>query len=174
MVNYCNEEDIPLGLGRGSAAGSMALYLLGVTDIDPLKYELFFERFVSKARAKKSVVDGVTYLDGSLMCDVDIDVCYYKRKDVLTHLREKFGGKTSKILTLNTLSGKLVMKECGKVLGGKSETEMNGVSALIPKVFGQVEDIASACETVPDFGKWCKRNPQGFRRIVDLIPSCIV
>lgn len=163
VVNYCNEEDIPLGLGRGSAAGSMALYLLGVTDIDPLKYELFFERFVSKARAKKSVVDGVTYLDGSLMCDVDIDVCYYKRKDVLTHLREKFGGKTSKILTLNTLSGKLVMKECGKVLGGKSETEMNGVSALIPKVFGQVEDIASACETVPDFGKWCKRNPRVFK-----------
>jgi DNA polymerase-3 subunit alpha len=163
VVNYCNEEDIPLGLGRGSAAGSMALYLLGVTDIDPLKYELFFERFVSKARAKKSVVDGVTYLDGSLMCDVDIDVCYYKRKDVLTHLREKFGGKTSKILTLNTLSGKLVMKECGKVLGGKSETEMNGVSGLIPKVFGQVEDIASACETVPEFGKWCKSNPRVFK-----------
>ena len=87
VVNYCNEEDIPLGLGRGSAAGSMALYLLGVTDIDPLKYELFFERFVSKARAKKSVVDGVTYLDGSLMCDVDIDVCYYKRKDVLTSFK---------------------------------------------------------------------------------------
>lgn len=163
VVNYCNDEDIPLGLGRGSAAGSMALYLLGVTDIDPLKYELFFERFVSKARAKKSVVDGVTYLDGSLMCDVDIDVCYYKRKDVLAHLRDKFGGKTSKILTLNTLSGKLVMKECGKVLGGKSETEMNGVSGLIPKVFGQVEDIASACETVPDFGKWCKRNPRVFK-----------
>ena len=163
VVNFCNEQGIPLGVGRGSAAGSMALYLLSVTDVDPIKYELFFERFVSKSRAKKTIVDGVTYLDGSLMCDVDIDVCYYRRKEVLTYLREKFAGKTSKILTLNTLSGKLVMKECGKVLGGKSETEMNGVSALIPKVFGQVEDIASACESVPDFGKWCDRNPRVFK-----------
>ena len=163
VTDYCNEQNIPLGLGRGSAAGSMALYLLSITDIDPIKYELYFQRFVSKARAKKTVIDGVTYLDGSLMCDVDIDVCYYERKKVLTYLKDKFVGKTSKILTLNTLSGKLVMKECGKVLGGKSETEMNGVSGLIPKVFGQVEDIASACETVPEFGKWCKSNPRVFK-----------
>ena len=97
VTDYCNEQNIPLGLGRGSAAGSMALYLLSITDIDPIKYELYFQRFVSKARAKKTVIDGVTYLDGSLMCDVDIDVCYYERKKVLTYLKDKFVGKTSKI-----------------------------------------------------------------------------
>tara|TARA_R110002020_G_scaffold19821_7_gene68043 strand:+ start:775 stop:3453 length:2679 start_codon:yes stop_codon:yes gene_type:complete len=163
VVSYCRENDIPLGLGRGSAAGSMVLYLLQITQIDPVKYDLFFERFVSKARAKKTIVDGVTYLDGSLMCDVDVDVCYYRRQEVLKYLKEEFSGNTSKILTLNTLSGKLVMKECGKVAGGKEESEMNGVSALIPKVFGQVKDIAEAYEEVPKFAEWCDKNPKVYK-----------
>ncbi len=99
---------------------------------------------MSKARAKKNVVDGVTYLDGDLMCDVDIDVCYYRRQEILKYLKEEFSGYSSKILTLNTLSGKLVMKECGKVVSDKNETEMNHVSGMIPKLFGQVMDIAEA------------------------------
>ena len=103
VINFCKENDIPTGLGRGSAAGSLVLYLIGVTKVDPLEYDLFFERFISKIRTKKSIVDGITYLDGSLMCDVDIDVCYYKRQQVLKYLEEKFEGKTSKILTLNSL-----------------------------------------------------------------------
>jgi len=160
VVSYCRENDIPLGLGRGSAAGSMVLYLLQITQIDPVKYDLFFERFVSKARAKKKVVDGVTYLDGSLMCDVDIDVCYYRRAEVLRYLEKEFKGSTSKILTLNKLSGKLVMKECGKVVGGKEESEMNTVSALIPKVFGQVMDVKEAYDEVPQFADWCDKNPK--------------
>ena len=160
VVIYCRENDIPLGLGRGSAAGSMVLYLLQITQIDPVKYDLFFERFVSKARAKKSTVDGVTYLDGALMCDVDIDVCYYRRAEVLRYLENEFKGSTSKILTLNTLSGKLVMKECGKVVGGKEESEMNTVSSLIPKVFGQVKDIKEAYDEVPQFADWCDTNPK--------------
>ena len=160
VVSYCRENDIPLGLGRGSAAGSMVLYLLQITQIDPVKYGLFFERFVSKARAKKKVVDGVTYLDGSLMCDVDIDVCYYRRGEVLRYLEKEFKGSTSKILTLNKLSGKLVMKECGKVVGGKEESEMNTVSALIPKVFGQVMDVKEAYDEVPQFADWCDKNPK--------------
>tara|TARA_R110002020_G_scaffold2759_1_gene12960 strand:- start:4451 stop:6901 length:2451 start_codon:yes stop_codon:yes gene_type:complete len=163
VVTYCREHDIPLGLGRGSAAGSMVLYLLQITQIDPVKYDLFFERFVSKARAKKKVVNGVTYLDGSLMCDVDIDVCYYRRAEVLKYLEDEFKGSTSKILTLNTLSGKLVMKECGKVVGSKEESEMNMVSSLIPKVFGQVKDIKEAYEEVPQFAKWCDENPKVYK-----------
>ena len=163
VVVYCHENDIPLGLGRGSAAGSMVLYLLQITQVDPIKYGLIFERFVSKARAKKKVVDGVTYLDGSLMCDVDIDVCYYRRGEVLKYLESEFKGSTSKILTLNKLSGKLVMKECGKVVGGKEESEMNTVSTLIPKVFGQVMDIKEAYEEVPQFSTWCDRNPKVYK-----------
>ena len=74
MIKFCKENDIPTGVGRGSAAGSLILYLIGVTKVDPLKYNLFFERFISKIRAKKKVVDDITYLDGSLMMDVDLDI----------------------------------------------------------------------------------------------------
>ena len=78
---------------------------------------------MSKIRAKKTIVNGVTYLDGSLMCDVDLDICYYNRQKVIGFLEQKFSGKTSKILTLNTLSSKLLIKECGKIIGEKTETE---------------------------------------------------
>ena len=102
VINFCNKNEIPVGLGRGSAAGSLVLYWIGVTKIDPIKYNLFFERFISKTRAKKQIIDNITYLDGSLMCDVDIDVCYYNRGKVLEYLETKFKGKTSKILTLKS------------------------------------------------------------------------
>jgi DNA polymerase-3 subunit alpha len=160
VINFCKTNDIPVGLGRGSAAGSLILYLIGVTRIDPVKYDLYFERFISKIRAKKQVIDGVTYLDGSLMCDVDLDICYYNRQRVLQYLEEKFKGKTSKILTLNTLSGKLLIKECGKIVGEKSEEEMTIISSLIPKVYGQVKDIEEAYEEVKAFKDWCDQNKE--------------
>jgi len=155
VINFCKESDIPIGLGRGSAAGSFVLFLLGVTNLDPIKYGLFFERFISKIRAKKQVVDGVTYLDGNLMVDIDNDVCYYNRHRVLEYIDNKFKGKTAKILTLNTLSGKLLIKECGKIIASKSETEMNIVSGYIPKIFGQVKDLEETYNEVSEFKDWC-------------------
>ena len=134
------------------------MFLIEVTQIDPIKYNLFFERFISKIRAKKSVVNGITYLDGGLMPDVDIDVCYYNRQKVLKYLDTKFSGKTSKILTFNTLSSKLLVKECGKVVSSKTETEMNEISSLIPKVFGQLKDIDETYNDVENFKKWCDEN----------------
>lgn len=160
VINYCKESKIPTGLGRGSAAGSLILFLIGVTKIDPIKHNLYFERFISKIRAKKQVVDGVTYLDGSLMCDVDLDICYYNRHKVVDFLNEIFPNRISKILTFNTLSGKLLIKECGKIVNEKSEVEMTSVSALIPKVFGQVKDISEAYNEVDKFKEWCDENPE--------------
>lgn len=168
VINYCSENSIPVGLGRGSAAGSLVLYLLGVTKVDPIKYELFFERFISKIRAKKQVVDGITYLDGSLMCDVDIDICYYNRSKVIKFLEQLFEGRTSKILTLTTLSGKLLIKECGKIVEEKTETEMNEVSALIPKTFGQVMDLKEAYDEVDELKKWCDNNPRVYNTALKL------
>jgi DNA polymerase-3 subunit alpha len=158
VVNFCRENNIPTGPGRGSAAGSLILFLIGVTKIDSLKYGLYFERFVSKTRAKKTVVDGITYLDGSLMPDVDIDFDYYQRHKVLEYVNNKYQGKTCKILTLNTLSSKLLIKEVGKILGMKSEEEMTHVTGLIPKVHGQVEDIEKAYSEVKEFKEWCDEN----------------
>jgi len=168
VINYCNENSIPVGLGRGSAAGSLVLYLLRVTKVDPIKYELFFERFISKIRAKKQIVDGITYLDGSLMCDVDVDICYYKRHQVIKYLEQLFSGQTSKILTLTTLSSKLLIKECGKIIEEKQESEMNDVSSLIPKVFGQVKDLKESYLEVEQFKNWCDKNQRVYKTSLKL------
>lgn len=159
VMNFCETNKIPTGFGRGSAAGSLVLYLIGVTKVDPIKYGLYFERFVSKARAKKSIINGITYLDGSLMPDVDMDICYYRRHEVLAYLEEKYKGKTSKILTFNTLSSRLLIKEIGKIVGEKSESEMTEVTGMIPKLFGVIADLPEAYKDVPDFKLWCDANP---------------
>jgi len=158
VINYSEAKDIPTGLGRGSAAGSLILYLIGVTKIDPIQYGLYFERFVSKVRAKSTVVDGVTYLDGNLMCDVDMDICYYRRPEVIHYLENKYKGKTSKILTFNTLSSKLLIKECGKIIGEMSESDVNQVSNMIPKDAGQVYSIQRAYDNEEDFQDWCENH----------------
>ena len=174
VIHFCKTSDIPIGLGRGSAAGSLILYLVGVTRIDPVKYDLYFERFISKIRAKKQVIDGVTYLDGSLMCDVDLDICYYNRQKVLQYLENKFKGKTSKILTFNSLSGKLLIKECGKIIAEKPEQEMTMISSLIPKTYGQVKDISQAYQEVEQFKDWCDENKEAYQialKLRDLIKN---
>ena len=174
VIHFCKTSDIPVGLGRGSAAGSLILYLVGVTRIDPVKYDLYFERFISKIRAKKQVIDGVTYLDGSLMCDVDLDICYYNRQKVLQYLENKFKGKTSKILTFNSLSGKLLIKECGKIIAEKPEQEMTMISSLIPKTYGQVKDISEAYQEVEQFKEWCDQNKEAYQialKLRDLIKN---
>jgi DNA polymerase-3 subunit alpha len=168
VINFCKKEDIPTGIGRGSAAGSIVLYLIGVTKIDPVKYDLYFERFVSKIRAKKKVVDGITYLDGSLMCDVDLDICYYNRQKVLKYLEDKFEGKTSKILTFNTLSTKLLIKECGKIISEIPDGEMTRVSALVPKMFGQVKDLRESYDEVEEFRDWCDENKEVYETALKL------
>ena len=155
---------------HNSAAGSLVLFLIGVVAIDPVKYGLFFERFVSKIRAKKQVIDGVTYLDGSLAPDIDSDICYYKRPQVLEYLNKKFSGRVCKILTFNTLSSKLLIKECGKTIAGKTDDEMTRVTEMIPKLHGKIytleeayngikdEDDTWKLEPVKQFVEWANEN----------------
>lgn len=162
ILKYCHENEIPTGPGRGSAAGSLVLYLIEVTKVDPIQYELYFERFVSKSRAKKIVVDGETYLDGSLLADVDNDIAYERRQEVIKFIEEKYAGKTCKILTLNTLSSKLCVKECGKLVGELPESSVNEVSDLIPKKFGKVLSLKNACEESDKFKEWASDNKKIF------------
>ena len=154
VLNYCHENDIPTGPGRGSAAGSLVLFLIGVTNVDPVKYELFFERFVSKSRAKKTIKDGVTYLDGSLLADIDNDIAYEHRQKVIQYIEDKYPARTCKILTLNTLSGKLCIKECGKIVGELPEQDVNVVSDMIPKRFGKVPPLSEAYKESSVFKEW--------------------
>ena len=160
ILNFCHENDIPTGPGRGSAAGSLVLYLINVTKVDPVKYELFFERFVSKSRAKKTEKDGITYLDGSLLADVDNDISYERRHEVIDYIENKYPGRTSKILTLNTLSGKLCIKECGKIVGNYNESDVNLVSDMIPKKFGKVAPLLEATAESDKFLEWSSENPR--------------
>lgn len=163
IINFCHESGIPTGAGRGSAAGSLVLYVIGVTNIDPIKYELFFERFVSKSRAKKIFHNGEEFLSGSLAPDVDNDISYDRRQEVLEYINKKYAGKTSKILTLNTLSSKLCIKECGKIVGEMSESEVNMISDMIPKKFGKVAKISSAYEEVEGFKSFANNNKSIYR-----------
>ena len=160
ILNFCHENNIPTGPGRGSAAGSLVLFLVGVTKVDPIKYGLFFERFVSRSRAKKIIKDNITYLDGSLLPDVDNDISYDRRSEVIKYIENKHAGKTSKILTLNTLSSKLCIKECGKIVGSFSESEVNEVSDLIPKQFGRVFDLEEAYKQEERFRVWANNNKE--------------
>ena len=160
ILNFCYERQIPTGFGRGSAAGSLVLFLLGVTRVDPIKHELFFERFVSKSRARKIERDGEVFLDGSLLCDVDNDIAYDRRQEVIDYIEEKFKGYTCKILTLNTLSSKLCLKECCKLVGGMSEEEANHVSGMIPKKFGKVASIETSLQESQEFADFAAQNPR--------------
>ena len=163
ILNFCHENDIPTGPGRGSAAGSLVLFLLGVTKIDPVKYDLFFERFVSQSRARKIECEGVTYLDGSLLADVDNDIAYEHRQRVVQYIESRYPNRTAKILTLNTLSAKLCIKECGKLVGDLSEQDVNVVSDYIPKVFGKVMRLEEAAEESEKFGEWLSSNERIFK-----------
>lgn len=162
ILNFCHENDIPTGPGRGSAAGSLVLYLIGVTNVDPVKYNLFFERFVSKSRARKIEKNGITYLDGSLLADVDNDIAYERRAEVIQYIERKHPSRTAKILTLNTLSGKLCIKECGKIVGEYSEQEVNEVSDTIPKKFGVVVPLTTAIQESEKFTDWAAENQEVF------------
>lgn len=163
IINFCKQTGIPTGAGRGSAAGSLVLYVIGITNIDPLKYGLFFERFVSKSRARKIEHNGEIFLDGSLLCDVDNDISYDRRQEVIEYIYSKYKGKTAKISTLNTLSSKLCIKECGKIVAGLSEQDVNAISATIPKKFGKVAKLETAEKESIEFAKFAKANPRLMR-----------
>jgi DNA polymerase-3 subunit alpha len=163
IMDYCKRSGIPTGAGRGSAAGSLVLFLLGVTNIDPIKYELFFERFVSKSRARKIEHNGEVFLDGSLLADIDNDISYDRRIEVIKYIEDKYEGKTSKILTLNTLSSKLCMKECCKIVAELSEMDVNQISDTIPKHFGKVAKLDTAYEESEAFKKFADDNIKSYK-----------
>ena len=173
VTSFCDRTKIARDYGRGSACGSLVFYLIGATKVDPIKYDLYFERFVSRARAKSKMIDGVLYIDGGLAPDVDIDVEQTKRQKVVEYLQSLYPGRVCKISTFSTLQGKLLIKECGKIVSEKSEDEMKAIAAKIEKRFGIVQDIEEAYKgkwdkekdkwDIPpseDFKKWCDENPE--------------
>lgn len=176
LCSRADKKGIARDYGRGSCAGSLIFFLIGSTLVDPLRYGLFFERFISETRAKKKVINGITYIDGSLAPDVDLDIEQARRGEVIDDLVALYPNRVCKISTVSTLSGKILIKECGKIVGLHSEDEMKDIADLIPKEFGIICDIEEAYEGKKDsttgewlrepvvgFRKWCDRNPAAYQ-----------
>ncbi len=133
LVDRAREMDIPVGPGRGSAAGSIVSYLLGITQIDPLKYGLLFERFLNQERIG--------------MPDMDIDFCAKGRGKLIDYLIEKYGREcVTQIVTYSTLGPKVSIKDVARVLG-VSAVEANNITKLIP--LG--ESLSKTIRNIPDF-----------------------
>jgi len=164
IIGFCHKNGIPVGNARGSAAGSLILYLLKVTNVDPIEHSLFFERFVSKTRAKK-VKDkrGKEFLVGSLLPDVDSDISYDQRQRVISYIEEKHKGRTSKILTFNTFSSKLCIREAVKYFEEAPEDYANVVSDMIPKNHGVVSELSKAKQENPVFSQWTENHEKAYK-----------
>jgi DNA polymerase-3 subunit alpha len=141
FINAAKDKKIPVGPGRGSAAGSIVAYALGITNINPLEYDLLFERFLNPARRS--------------MPDIDIDFADDQRGDVIDYVREKYGNEcVSQIITFNRLSSKAVIRDVARVLKIPIPT-VNKITKFIPSKFGKVFSIDQALAEVPEL-KWVK------------------
>lgn len=122
FIKYAKDHDIPVGPGRGSAAGSIVAYALEITNIDPIKYNLLFERFLNPERLT--------------MPDIDIDFCYEKRQDVIDYVVEKYGKeKVVQIVTFGTMAAKMVIRDVGRALD-LPYSYVDNIAKMIPTELG--------------------------------------
>ena len=134
FINYARSQGIPVGPGRGSAAGSIAAYCLHITNIDPIKYQLLFERFLNPERVS--------------MPDIDIDFCYERRQEVIDYVGRKYGAdKVVQIVTFGTLAAKGVIRDVGRVMD-LPYSYVDGIAKMIPNELNIT--IARALELNPD------------------------
>ena len=136
FINAAKKRGIAVGPGRGSAAGSMVAYCLGITNVEPLEYSLLFERFLNPNRKS--------------MPDIDVDFADNKRELVIEYVKERYGEKSvSQIVTFNTLSSKAVLTDVARVIGVNLQ-EVKSITKHIPTVFGKVYSIEQAINEVPE------------------------
>ncbi len=118
FINYAKSKDIPVGPGRGSGAGSICAYCMGITNVDPIEYNLLFERFLNPERVT--------------MPDFDIDFCYERRQEVIDYVIDKYGeDHVAQIVTFGTMAARLAIRDVGRVLGVQYQT-VDTVAKLVP------------------------------------------
>jgi len=122
FIDAARQRDIPVGPGRGSAAGSLVCYCMGITDIDPIRHQLLFERFLNPERIS--------------MPDIDVDFCFEKRPDIIRYVEEKYGRENvSQIITFGTMAARAVIKDVARVLDlGFAESDR--ITKLVPDELG--------------------------------------
>ncbi len=144
FINYAKKNSIPVGPGRGSAAGSLIAYLLGITEVDPIKHGLIFERFLNPERIS--------------MPDIDIDFCGEGRDEVINYVSNKYGkDKVAQIGTFGTMSSKAVVKDVGRVLG-LSFSDVNKLTNMIPSFRGKVYSLDECYKKVKEFRELVETN----------------
>src|ERR1051325_5263161 len=147
FVRYAKEHSIPVGPGAGSSAGSLVAYCLEITDVDPLKYDLLFERFLNPGRVT--------------MPDIDIDFCVRGRGDVINHVADLYGrDSVCQIITFGTLASKAAIKDVGRALE-VPYAEVDRIAKLIPPpVRGRNVSLDQALEQVPELRREMETNAQ--------------
>ena len=146
FINWAREHDIPVGPGRGSAAGSIVSYCLHITNIDPIRYSLLFERFLNPERVS--------------MPDIDIDFCYERRQEVIDYVSEKYGhDKVVQIVTFGTMAAKGVIRDVGRALD-LPYNYVDGIAKMIPNEGNSPVTITRALEMNPEFRKLYKEDEQ--------------
>ena len=146
FISWAKNNDIPVGPGRGSGAGSLVAYSLGITDLDPIKFSLLFERFLNPERVS--------------MPDFDIDFCKDKRERVISYVTEKYGAASvSGISNINTLQARAAIKAAGRALGLRMPL-VDSVSKLVPAMPGKDVSIQSAINDDPIFAQRVANEPE--------------
>jgi len=124
IVNHVRDNSWLPGPGRGSAAGCLVSYLIGITNIDPIKYNLMFDRFYNAGRNTEEHIS---------MPDIDVDVPINKREDIIKYIKDTYGhDKVSQMITFNTIKGRGALKDVLRVYGNISFDEMNKITKNIP------------------------------------------
>ena len=152
FIRAARERGIPVGPGRGSAAGSLVAYALGITDVDPLVYDLLFERFLNPERVS--------------MPDIDVDFCFERRGEVIDYVREKYGkDAVGQIVTFGTLKSRAAVKDVGRVLGF-TPAETDALAKLIPNQPNYSLTVREAVEKIPEVAK-LYRDDERYHRLLD-------
>ena len=147
FINYAKSQNIPVGPGRGSGAGSIVAYAIGITDIDPIKYNLLFERFLNPERIS--------------MPDFDIDFCYERRQEVIDYVGRKYGtDHVAQIITFGTMAARMVIRDVGRVLD-MPYSDVDKIAKMIPfavhitiqKALEQNRELKEVYDTNPDIKK---------------------
>lgn len=151
FIQYARRQGIPVGPGRGSAAGSLVAFCLEITDIDPLQYDLLFERFLNPERVS--------------MPDIDIDFCYRRRGEVIDYVTEKYGRENvAQIITFGTMAAKAAIRDTGRVLD-IPYNEVDRIAKLVPDEVGT--KLGKAIEDVPALKRLYDEDPQ-VRELLDV------
>ena len=153
FIQYARQQGIPVGPGRGSAAGSLVAYALGVTNIDPMRYNLLFERFLNPERRS--------------MPDIDTDFCIERREEIIRYVSQKYGAdKVAQIITFNRMTSKAVLKDVSRVLEFPY-SESNKLAKMVPVVRGKPTPLPEMLTEHPEFKKVYNTNAEA-KQVIDL------